>query len=105
MSLLRRPSETIILRKASEKLIVKNCGKFRQLLTDLIKTKHNSNHKTHQTTLEGEVIQEYIYYVLGFAPVDVLRLKKDIWFSKLNSEQINSVEKFLETKNRLMIKS
>jgi hypothetical protein len=41
-------------------------GKFRQMLTDLIKTKHNSNHKTQQTTLKGEIIQEYTYYVLGF---------------------------------------
>ena len=62
------------------------------------KTKHNSNHKTHQTTLKGEVIQEYTYYVLGFVPADVVRLKKDVWFSKLSNEQITSVEKFLESK-------
>jgi len=46
------------------------------MLIDLIKTKHNSNHKTQQTTLLGEIIQEYTYYVLGFVPVDVVRLKK-----------------------------
>ena len=68
------------------------------MLTDLIKTKHNSNHKTKQTTLEGEIVQEYIYYVLGFVPADVIRLKKDLWFSKLDDEQIKSVEKFLELK-------
>ena len=67
--------------------------------SDLIKTKHNSNHKTHQTTLKGEIIQEYTYYVLGFVPADVVDLKKDAWFSKLGNEQITSVEKFLETKN------
>jgi len=73
-------------------------GKFRQLLTDLIKTKHNSNHKAQQTTLKGEIIQEFIYYVLGFVPADVVRLKKDVWFSQLSNEQIKSVEKFLESK-------
>ena len=60
---------------------------------------HNSNHKTHQTTLEGEIIQEYSYYCLGFVPADVVRLKKDIWFTKLGNEQITSVDKFLESKN------
>ena len=73
-------------------------GKFRQLLTDLIKIKHNSNHKTQQTTLKGEIVQEYCYCVLGFVPADVVRLKKDIWFTKLTSEQITSVEKFFESK-------
>jgi hypothetical protein len=75
-------------------------GKFRQMLADLIKTKHNSNHKTKQTTLKGEIIQEYIYYVLGFVPADIVRLKKDAWSSKLKNEQIISVEQFLETKKR-----
>jgi len=64
----------------------------------LIKTKHNSNHKTQQTTLKREIIQEYTYYVLGFVPADVIRLKKDVWFSKINNEQITSVEKYLESK-------
>ena len=70
-------------------------GKFRQLLIDLIKTKHNSNHKTQQTTLNGEIVQEYTYYVLGFVPADVVRLKKDVLFSKLSNEQIKLVEKHL----------
>jgi hypothetical protein len=74
-------------------------GKFRQALTDLIKTKHNSNQKTKQTTLEGKIVQEYVYYVLGFVPPDVVRLKNEVWFSKLNNEQISPVEKFLEIKN------
>ena len=68
------------------------------MLTDLIKTKHNSNRKTQQITLEGEIIQEYVYYVLGFVPADVIRLKKDLWFDKLDNEQIKSVEKFFESK-------
>jgi len=67
-------------------------------LNDLIKTKHNSNHKTQQITLKGEIVQEYIYYVLGFVPADVIRLKKDLRFGKLDDEQMKSVEKFLKSK-------
>jgi len=63
----------------------------------LIKIKHNSNHKTRQINLKGEIIPEYTYYCLGFVPADVVRLKKDMWFSKLVNEQIKSVEKFLES--------
>ena len=48
------------------------------MLTDLIKTKHNSNHKTQQTTLKGETVQEYAYFVIGFVPTDVVRLKNDV---------------------------
>ena len=70
------------------------------MLTDLIKTKHNSNHKTQQTTLEGEIVQEYYYKVLGFVPADVVRLKKDDWFSKLDSEQIKSVEEHLQKEKK-----
>ena len=69
-------------------------------LTDLIKTKHNSNHKTHQTTLKYEFVIEFTYYVLGFVPADVVRLKRDVWFSKLSNEQITSVDKFLESNKR-----
>jgi len=72
-------------------------GKFRQMLTDLIKTMHNSNHKTQQTTLKGEIVQEYTYYVLGFVPADVVHLENNLWFCKLNNEQITSIEKFLES--------
>jgi len=68
----------------------------------LIKTKHNSNHKTQQTTLEGEIVQEYVYYVLGFVPADVVRLKKDVWFSKLSNEQVWIVEQYLSYNKRLL---
>jgi len=60
---------------------------------------HNSNRPMRQKTLEGGILApEITYYVLGFVPADVVRLKKDVWFSKLSSEQITSVEKFLESK-------
>jgi len=71
-------------------------GKFRQILTDLKKTKHNSNHKTQQTSLHGELIQEYIYYVLGFVSTDVIYPKNASWFIKLNNEQVKSVETYFE---------
>jgi len=61
---------------------------------------HNSNHKTQQTNLKGEILQEYCYFLLGFVPANVVRLKKDLWFRKLSDEQIKSVEKFLESKRR-----
>ena len=80
-------------------------GKFRKMFIDLIKTKHNSNHKTTQITLEGEIIKEYVYYVLGFVPADVVRLKKDVWFSKINNEQITLVEKFLESNKYALSKN
>jgi len=64
------------------------------------KTMHNSNHKTQQTNLKGEILQEYCYFLLGFVPANVVRLKKDLWFRKLSDEQIKSVEKFLESKRR-----
>ena len=67
------------------------------MIADLIKTKHNSNQKTQQIDLEGEIVQEHCYFVLGFVPADVLRLKKDVWFKNLNIEQINSVGKYLSS--------
>ena len=69
------------------------------------KTKHNSNHKTKQTSLEGEIVREYVYYVMGFVPADVVHFKKDVWFTKLNNEQITSVENFFNSKNMLKIES
>ena len=70
-------------------------GKFRQLLSDLIKYMHNTNRPLCQVTLSGEILLEYKFYVIGFVPADVVRLKKDIWFSRLRSEQVDSVEQFL----------
>lgn len=72
-------------------------GKFRQLLSDLIIYLHNSNRQLRQITLSGEIIQEEKYHVIGFVPADVVRLNKDIWFKKLDSDQVSSVDKFLTT--------
>jgi len=56
---------------------------------------HNSNRPLRQVTLSGETLLEYKFYVLGFVPADVVHLEKDVWFSRLGSEQISSVEQFL----------
>jgi len=48
--------------------------------------------------LEGKIVIEYAYYVLGFVPADVIRQKKNLWFGKLDDEQMKSVENFLESK-------
>jgi len=58
-------------------------------------TVHNSNRQLRQVTLSSEVLLEFRYYVIGFVPADVVRLKENVWFSKLSSEQVNSVEQFL----------
>ena len=53
---------------------------------------HNSNRQLQQVTLSGEALLEYKFYVIGFVPADVVRLKEDAWFSKLDSKQISSIE-------------
>jgi hypothetical protein len=60
----------------------------------VIKTKHNSNHKTQQSTLEGEIVREHVYYVLGFVPADIVRVKEDVWFTKLRNKKIKSISRF-----------
>ena len=47
-------------------------------------------------TLECEIVQEYCYFVLGFVPADVIQLKNNVWFSKLNNEQLQLVENFMK---------
>jgi len=71
------------------------CGLFSQLLHDLINDMHNSNRQLRQVTLSGEILEEYKFYFIGFVPADVVRLKEDVWFSKLDSNQIDSIEQFL----------
>jgi hypothetical protein len=89
--------KTLALCWAYRKRAFSVSGRFRQLLSDLITYLHNSNRQLQQTTLSGEIIQEEKIHVIGFVPADVVRLNKDIWFKKLDSEQISSVEEFLTT--------
>ena len=57
---------------------------------------HNSNPQLRQITLSGEIMDEEKFRVLGFVSADVVDLKKDVWFSKLDSEQISNIEEYLD---------
>ena len=87
--------KTLALCWAYRKRAFSVSGLFAQLLHDLINTMDNSNLRLRQVTLSGEVLLEFKFFVLGFVPADVVRLKNDAWFSKLDSNQIDSVEQFL----------
>jgi len=87
--------KTLALCWAYRKRAFSVSGLFRQLLLDLINAMHNSNRQLRQVTLSGEILQECKFFVLGFVPADVVRLKKNVWFSRLNSEQVDSVDQFL----------
>ena len=89
--------KTLALCWAYRKRAFSVSGLFRQLLSDLIIYLHNSNRRSLQVTLSGEIIQEEKFHVIGFVPADVVRLKKDIWFKKLDSDQVSSIDKFLTT--------
>ena len=97
--------KTLALCWAYRKRAFSVSGRFRQLLSDLIRDMHNSmwhmhnsNRQLCQVTLTGGIlVQEYRFYVLGFVPAYVTKLKENVWFKKLNSEQTTSVEKFLES--------
>ena len=56
---------------------------------------HNSNHRLRQVTFSGKVLLEYRYYVIGFVPASVVHLSEDVWFSRLDSDQVDLVEQFL----------
>ena len=56
--------------------------------------------KTQQTTLNGKNIQEYAYYLLGFVPAHVIRLKENSWFCKLDRDQIVGVEDYMSHKEK-----
>ena len=87
--------KTLALCWAYRKRAFSVSGLFRQLLSDLIIYLHNSNRRSLQVTLSGEIIQEEKFHVIGFVPADVVRLNKDVWFEKLDSDQVSSVDKFL----------
>ena len=45
---------------------------------------------------KGEIIKEEKFHVLGFVPAAEASLNKEVWFSKLYSEQISKVEQELD---------
>ena len=40
-------------------------------------------------------IEEAKFYILGFVSADILNLKREVWFSRLDSEQISNAEDYL----------
>ena len=87
--------KTLALCWAYRKRAFSVSGLFRRLLSDLINYLHNSNRKAQQITLTGEIIENEKFTVQGFVPADVVRLKENIWFTKLDSESINRVDEHL----------
>jgi len=89
--------KTLALCWAYRKRAFSVSGRFRQLLSDLIRYMRNSNQRLRQMTLLGTIIEEEKFYVIGFVPASVVRLKKEIWSIKLDCAQIDSVDQFLST--------
>ena len=48
-----------------------------------------------KSLFQGKALFEYKLYVIGFVPADVVRLKEDVWFEKMNAEQMSLIENFL----------
>ena len=76
-------------------------GQFRKALSDLISYLHNSNKKLVQITLTEELLPEERFFVLGFVPIEIVKLKENVWFTLLDSNQINSLSShFAEMKSK-----
>ena len=93
--------KTLALCWAYRKRAFSVSGRFRQLLHDLITYMHNSNPQLRQVTLSGVFLVESKFYVLGFVPANVVGLEEDVWFDKLDSEQIDSIEQYLAGSYRI----
>lgn len=65
------------------------------MLSELIKELHSLRNNLHQATLSGDMLEEEKFQVLGFVPVYIIELKEDIWYKKLDSERIATVEEHL----------
>jgi hypothetical protein len=74
------------------------CGKFRRMLSELIRQIHSK--RTIQSTLTGEALDEEKFHVIGFVPADILSFKREVWFSKLEKTQIIAVEEYLSRPRR-----
>jgi len=87
--------KTLALCWAYRKRAFSVSGLFRRLLSDLITYLHNSNRKQRQITLEGKIIENEKFTVIGCVPANVVRLKGSVWFKKLDPECINRVNNHL----------
>lgn len=67
-------------------------GSFRKLLINLI---NGLKKRFHQVTLLGEVVPEK-YEFVGFISSEIISLKRNVWFVKLDSGQTAKVEEYLE---------
>jgi hypothetical protein len=56
----------------------------------------DSNKKTSQTRLSGEIIPEERYFLLGFVSSKILKPDQNNWIIELNSQQISAINEFLE---------
>jgi hypothetical protein len=74
-------------------------GSFRKALSDLITDLHNSNKKTLQTQLSGEIIPEEKFFLLGFVSSRILNLNSNEWFIILKPEQIAAADKHFKKNN------
>ena len=74
-------------------------GSFRKALTDLITDLHNSNKETVQINLFGEKIPEEDYYLMGFVNGKDIGIQTDVWFTALDSKQVNLVNSNLKSRS------
>ncbi|MGD6851012.1 MAG: rolling circle replication-associated protein [Candidatus Bathyarchaeia archaeon] len=74
-------------------------GTFRKALADLITDLHNSNKPLVQLTLLWEIIPEEKFILLGFINGNKIKLEKNQWFVKLDSEQVSLLNDFLNAKS------
>jgi hypothetical protein len=58
----------------------------------------NSNKPTAQTTLNGDIIAEEKYFLLGFVNGADLLIEEELWFIILNSKQLNLLTDCLKEK-------
>jgi hypothetical protein len=91
--------KTLALCWAYRKRAFSVSGQFRQALSDLITNLHNSNKKLVQITLLGEVVIEEKFHLLGFVNNDIISLDKDVWYTLLDSDQVNSLNEYLKQRN------
>ena len=74
-------------------------GSFRKKLSDLIRYLHNSNKKLVQVTLFGEKIPEERYYLICFVSAHVIKVKNNLWFTQLTSEQIGYLYEYISIRS------
>jgi hypothetical protein len=88
--------KTLVLCWAYRKRAFSVSGQFRKALFDLITYLHNSNKKMVQTRLVGKSLVPEKFFLIGFVVAEVIGVKKECWFDIFNSDQIKSLNRFME---------